>query len=204
MLANPLSKEPIYGNGLRYIQRDPETNEIVFEGDLKGHRCDGLKKDGTRCTRMIKIGHTFCFQHRKNLKVEDSQLEEAGKGLWVRSKTHGDDEIVFRKGDMITRYNGEIITPRVLKARYGQYTAPYGVELNNGNTEDASLVRGLGSLINHKPTREANCELIQPRGRNYVVIKAKKNIRNNKELFLSYGRQYKFDDHISTTKYVKP
>lgn len=205
MLAQFDRKTPVIkGNGFRYTQREPETNEVVFEGDLHTMRCEGINKNGGQCRRSVTIGLKKCFQHRNGLKVADSGLEHAGKGLWVRSKRHGENEIVYRKDDIITRYNGEIISEEEVARRYGVLTAPYAVELRNGNVEDASLFRGLGSLINHKPARETNCILYQGRGRNYIVIKAKKNIRNNTELFLSYGREYRFDDNINTTKYVRP
>jgi hypothetical protein len=37
--------------------------------------------------------------------------------------------VVFRAGEQIIHYYGEIIDKRTLNERYGRYTAPYAVEL---------------------------------------------------------------------------
>ncbi len=71
------------------------------------------------------------------------------------------------------------------------------MELHKKVFEDASVIRGIGALINHFPSK-ANCRLSINRN-NRCVIVASKNIRNGDELYLNYGRQYKLHENVVAT-----
>ena len=68
----------------------------------------------------------------------------------------------------------------------------------SGLAEDASLERGVGSILNHKPKRQANVEFIRGRN-NRVKLLATKPIRNHSELTASYGRNYRFNEDVRTS-----
>ena len=68
-------------------------------------------------------------------------------------------------------------------------TAPYTVQNHHEMFEDGALQRAPAALINHKPRRECNCELITQRT-NLCAVQTIRPIRNGDELFCNYGRQY--------------
>ena len=53
-------------------------------------------------------------------------------------------------------YGGEPVTTADLTARYGAYTAPYGLHSRGPYYEDAACRRGAGSLANHGSAAAAN------------------------------------------------
>jgi SET domain-containing protein len=79
--------------------------------------------------------------------------------------------------------------------RYHRESAPYTAKLYRQNNvqmyEDASLQRGIGSLINHSGVR-ANCRMSIGCD-NKILFVATKIIRNNTEILVSYGRSYRFN-----------
>jgi hypothetical protein len=104
-----------------------------------------------------------------------------------------DDAIVFRKGTSIIEYDGEMLNDEELIERYGQYTAPYAVESKDDSYVDCACERGVGSNANTYPNHN-NARFIVNRAKNQVKIVATKNIRNDTEIFLSYGRSFKMDE----------
>lgn len=175
-----------------------------FQCQLQSQVCEGTTKRGDRCKRKVIIGLPLCWSHllsEKHLRIKDSLIPHAGKGLFVEDKTKANGAIIFKKGDKIVDYVGEIVTMQELDARYGEVnTAPYGVEINKkaNRFEDAACRRGAGSLINQGTESGAtkyNCELsLGGRRKDRVIIKATANIKNGKELYTDYGHQYSFDD----------
>jgi len=175
-------------------------DDIIFNGELESLRCDFVKLDGQRCKRRCVIGLPCCHSHlpiKYHIEIKKSSIDVAGKGLFAKDKSHGDFGIVFKKGDKICPYYGELIDRETLDDRYGNdklgLTAPYAVAVHRNQFEDGALRRGVGSLINHKPRGQANCELSNPNKNNRISIRALKNIRNGDELFLSYGRSYQMN-----------
>ena len=144
------------------------------------------------------MGLPLCYQHAESdykLKVKESTIANAGLGLFAYDKSKGDNEVVFTRGQKLCPYYGQVIDEPTLIKRYGEYTAPYGISLNRKLYEDASTMRGIGSLINHKINSQTNCYFSLSRN-NRINIVASKNIKNHEELFINYGRQYTFDDPV--------
>ena len=125
----------------------------------------------------------------------DSQFD---KGLFAMDTNKEPNEIVFREGQTIVQYEGDILDVNEINRRYGVDTAPYAVDIRNGFI-DSACFRGIGSLINHAPEAQANCRFSFPRGGG-LQIKATKNIRNERELFLNYNKgatgnvRYRFNE----------
>jgi SET domain-containing protein len=57
--------------------------------------------------------------------------------------------------------------------------------------EDAACRRGVGALANHRAHSTANARLSFLRTTGRFRLVAKKPIRNGKEIFVDYGRQYR-------------
>lgn len=170
-----------------------------FDGELKSEQCQH-HINGVQCKKRCLIGLSICWIHllsNYHLRIKKSTIENAGMGLFVMVKnTPIDDErIVFRNGDKICSYNGEVLTLDEHLERYQRESAPYTAQLNRQNNiqmyEDASLQRGIGSLINHS-VRKSNCRMSIGRGNTNSFV-ATKNIKNNQEIFVNYGKAYKFN-----------
>lgn len=173
------------------------TNQ--FHCGLQCDQCAALTRAGSRCKRRVCVGLPYCFMHLPiylNLKILESKLPNAGKGLFAYDPTKHENEVVFRSGDVIADYDGEELTRQALDERYGQYTAPYAVSYVNNRFFDAACKRGIASMANApRSNQSANAKLIN--GRNMVRIKATKPIRNNQEILISYGREYRFTEPTS-------
>jgi hypothetical protein len=192
-------------------------DNAAFSCPLECSQCTALKADGNRCTKRSCIGVPVCWMHllkSNKLRIKDSPHH--GKGLFAQCNTSGANDVVFRPGQEIVRYEGERVTQRVLDQRYGDSTAPYGVACNPENVrrrrgrgrggsrtfEDAACVRGVGSLANHGGAR-ANAELACVNRR--VVLRATADIRNGREVLVDYGDEYLFNEENTqhTTRRMK-
>lgn len=188
-----------------YFHFHVPDEDIYFNGQLQSVHCIQIKKNGQQCKNHCIIGTPYCRAHllyQHFLVIKTSTIPNAGLGVFVKNIHKGNNEVVFKTGDRICAYDGEVITQEVADHRYGNNTAVYGVSLHNHMVEDGALRRGIGSLINHKPSH-ANCRL-SINAHNRCQIIATKNIRNNTELFLSYGRSYKLNEpnvHTATNHF---
>ncbi|RZK26948.1 MAG: hypothetical protein EOO43_01205 [Flavobacterium sp.] len=148
------------------------------------------------------IGSAFCSAHlafNHHLKIKASTIPNAGLGLFAIDPLNSNsNEVLFRKGVTIVKYMGESINEAELKRRYGNHTAPYGVQISQDRYEDGARIR---SLANTKPGYN-NAILSIYRG--HASLKATKKIRNGDEIFVSYGRAYKMNEpdvaYITTTQ----
>jgi SET domain-containing protein len=113
-------------------------------------------------------------------------------GLFVFDTSQWPNEIVFRSGNRICPYFGEIINKAELDQRYGDHTAPYGIELSADRFQDRAAQRGIGTLINHTTRAASNCRFTN--NRQFITITATKPIRNDQELLISYGNDYLFNE----------
>ena len=139
--------------------------------------------------------------------------ESIGRGVFADDPSKPRDAIVFKKDQRVMLYEGEVTDDTEAKHRYGVHTNPYSLqasqEVFNSKTNrhysrrilnapiiDASLLRGVGSLVNHKPHNQANvyfdCAKPTPNNNNKWVYKviAKRDIRNGEELYVDYGGSY--------------
>lgn len=187
-----------------HFQAEDSDEDVEFHHKMVSEQCHAVKDDGSRCKNRVVIGHEFCWihtRHKLNLQIKDSNITHAGKGLFAYGPKN---EIIFHKGDRICKYSGEVIDKDELEKRYGDYTAPYGVELHKGLYEDGSIERGIGSLSNHSHRKsKVNARLSINKNNNAQLI-AVKNIKGGDEILINYGREYKFDEDIhSTTNYKK-
>ena len=190
----------------RYFHFHSNTGAIKYDNELlQSSQCQFIKADKHRCKRRCIIGFELCFSHRikqDNIDIQPSTIPQAGVGLFADNGSDN-NSVVFKKGDIIILYRGQMINKRELKKRYSRYTAPYCIQIDEPNDLndpvyiDAALKRGLGSLINHKPHKNANCEFISDGGSvDYAEIVAIKDIKNGTELFVDYGNEYKMNEPV--------
>lgn len=179
---------------MRYFHFISPTTD--FHSALQTRQCTKIKADGQQCKMRVQIGLPFCWMHRKfhlHLVVKPSTIHGAGDGVFAIDTKKAAGEVVFKAGVRVCYYDGEIISEDTLVARYGDKTAPYGVQTRRDTFEDGAVRRSIGSLFNHKPTRYTNSKLTT-NNQGKALIMTTKNIRNGDEMFINYGRQYKMQE----------
>lgn len=215
-----------YRFAFRYL-RASDNQPHEFTCLLTCDRCTGTSKSGARCSRRVCIGLPLCWQHllsEKHVRVRASTIPAAGKGLFAMltgpqlKRTGRAAPVVFRKGDRILTYTGELIGHRELTRRYDdrsvhppvEYTAPYTFELERvapAAFVDSACQRGAASLVNHtNRARDANATFrAVGRGRQARIdLVALKAIRHGDEIFAHYGPAYLFDDGAQhATRYAR-
>lgn len=178
--------------------------QFFYRNLATGHQWSGIVQ--TRkceyqggCNRDATIGAPLCWQHNKieyHLRIGPSPV--AGKGVFaVRPNNAWPlNKPVIQKGETCCYYYGELIDEDELQERYDGSVGIYVVEVKQQPPmyEDGALLRGLGSMINHQPTAQANCRFGRyfdyDAGQSYTVVKATKNIYDGQELFADYGPEY--------------
>ncbi len=185
-----------------HFQADNDE-DIDFNEKLSSKQCEAVKSNGQQCRNKTVIGQIFCWIHRKhilNLQIKNSSLRNAGKGLFAYGRKN---EIIFKPGQRICMYDGEIIDDEELADRYGEYTAPYAVQLHTRNGqeiyEDAGIERGLGSLANHSKNQSKLNARIGVSRQNRAQLIAIKNIKAGKEIFVDYGDDYIIDKDVCSS-----
>jgi hypothetical protein len=172
-----------------------------FQCNIKCGRCVAINKNGTRCKRRVCMGRKVCHTHRKagvGLEVKNSNIPNAGKGLFAARE--------FKKDSVIGVYAGEVLTLAQHSARHGANKhdhGPYSIQVGN-RVVDAACRRGLMSLANgSKSIARANARFvdnIRPSGG--INVKATKRIRVGQEIIVYYGADYfkSAKYHTHTTK----
>ena len=185
-----------------------DKNKVLFRCQLACVQCTATKVDGGNCTRKSCIGIPLCYMHllrEKKLRIKQSTIPGAGKGLFAMDKHAGANEIIFRIGDKIVVYNGEVVTHAELNRRYGdRFTAPYAVSEGRA-VVDAACTRGVGSIANYATGgKRNNAQFSYNRRTKLFTLVATKNIRNGAEIFVTYGRAYRLHDRASHTTRSRP
>lgn len=180
-----------------------ESEQPQFQCKLKAYRCRSMVK-GRHCKKHTVLSSPYCWVHllyQHHLRLLPSTVEGAGKGVFVIDKKQPVGTVVFKKGATICPYMGELINAQQLQDRYGDGNAPFVLEVSKDAFIDAACERSVGSMINHKPRRQANCEFVANRRDKTARLRATKNITNGQELFVSYGDDYDWDlGHYTTTR----
>jgi hypothetical protein len=191
-----------------YDETDPnQPHRLMIRDYLSKERCRaGATTHAGRCENFCVIGIEYCWYHLLHLfhlRIEKSPI--GGVGLFAALPDDPDPQkIVFRQGDNVMTYKGEVVHTAEMQRRYGPHTAPYAFSpfRHHPNfTLDSAHRRSIGSLINHANGRNDNVELTllhfshpEYDRMTTVGIKALKAVRNGQELFANYGRDYRLDD----------
>jgi hypothetical protein len=120
------------------------NDNTKFQCKVQCERCCVNKPDGSQCKRNSCIGSPYCHTHLllvRHLKIKPSTLPNSGKGLFAMDPKAKEKAIIFRKGDTIIEYEGELINDTTMTARYGKYTAPYAVKCKADCNVDCACKR---------------------------------------------------------------
>jgi hypothetical protein len=187
------------------------NDKTQFKCNIQSEQCVAHSKSGAQCKRNVAIGTPYCYQHletEKHLKIKQSTVPNAGKGLFASDATKPARAVVFKKGSLIVAYGGEYLNEKQLTKRYGEYTAPYAAQLKKNVVQDCACIRDVGALANHSGNKAAvNAKLYgaytsKPQ---QIRLAATRDIKNGDEILLDYGNEYRFDEAEAehSTKYVR-
>ena len=195
-------------------------NGKKFSCELKSMQCEGTTKAGKQCSRSVVMGLNLCWSHlesEKHLKIQESTIPGAGKGMfaWVPAPLR--EEWVFKKGQTVCEYIGETVTNAESTKRYGrESTAPYSVGIPHTRSDiDSSCMRGYGAFTNKGNAYNSNrfpsnvqWKAVAKTRTKPAIVKfiAHRNIAHGEELLVHYGNAYTIDEPGVTysTKYVRP
>lgn len=120
------------------------------------------------------------------LYIENSQLPNAGKGLFTA--------IDIYKHEVIAVFKGEILTEMEAKNRVENGNDRYFINMIDGTILDSMLVECFAKYANDAEAFEnstfTNNGKISLDDENNVCIIATKNIKSQSEIFCSYGKRY--------------
>lgn len=168
-----------------------DKDNLIFSGKIKSGKC---KKRG--CKRICYIPIEYCDEHLPimNLQIRPSQIKNAGNGLYAFNEDYDNSDIIFEGGDEICEYIGEILDENEKNTRYGDMNASYAVDLFDGRFIDSALMRGIGSIANHHPSKfnaVLKTKVVKDNLKCYLF--ATNDIYNNQEILLNYGDEYNFN-----------
>lgn len=201
--------------GKRLVVPDGEALDILFKCPLKSKHCEGLKKNGARCGRNTVRALPYCWQHYQKINkivISKSNVPNGGFGLFACESTVN-GEPVFRKGDLICDYGGDILNGAQLSARYGSggQTAVYAFgDPDSANFIDSACKRYIGAFANDskgsKKRSNANIDstFVKQNDRDrinkmryrplppgkVIGLVATRNIFNGDEIYVNYGADY--------------
>ena len=196
-----------------FFKGDPTKTELKkgkrpqkFTCRLKAVRCKEISPiTHKQCRRRTVIGTGYCWQHLLmfyHLRIEPSTIKKGDKSIGYGLFAAGPPgPVVFRKGEVVVYYGGDKCSEKTMNDRYGEFTAPYGLEVGKKGSEvgyDGACDRGVGNLVNHKPDLKANTRfsVTTVDGEKIPCLRASKSIRANQELFVDYGREYRMNGRL--------
>jgi hypothetical protein len=169
-------------------------------------QCTAHAPDGRQCRRKVCIGSPYCYVHllhQKHLRVKKSTLQNGGNGLFATNPKELANAIIFKKGEPIIGYGGELLDDEELDERNGEdNTAPYAVNTKEDTNRDCACERSAGSSANTSAGHN-NAKFAVNRTRTEAKLVASKNIKNGEEIFLVYGRSFRLNEPNTShsTKY---
>jgi hypothetical protein len=178
-------------------------DKIQFSCRLKSIKCEAKNTNGHQCKKQSVIGTPLCWihlLHQKHLRIKPSRY---GQGLFASDPKKGENAVVFRRGQTIIEYGGDVIDETELIRRYDGFTAPYGVGIGSRNGDniykDGACNRGIGGLANHRSASQRPNAHFGFTRNNVLVLIADEPIKNNREIFINYnkghkGRRYNFNE----------
>ena len=168
--------------------------------------------------RHLRIGSSLILKAKRDRLgnvVRDMHhhivKEPIGRGVFADDPSKPQDAVVFKKDHRVMLYEGEVTDNTEAIRRYGVHTNPYSLQAShsvfNSKTNnhysrrtlsapiiDSSLLRGVGSLVNHKPYNQTNvyfqCDKVPNSNKWLYKIIARRDIKNGEELYVNYGDSY--------------
>ena len=188
--------------------------------------CQAQTRSGRRCKIITCRDSDLCHIHLKSLNkivIAPSRVVQGGLGLfaWTHRNIGVSERVaghppIFKKGDIITSYGGEILSRNDMNRRYDyldpqsnkiiQPTAPYGLYKSKEEVYDGACRRRGGVYANDY--RSSGQQYINAYITTAMNLKATRNIYKGDEILINYHKGY-WKTHgrewlTHSTKYVRP
>lgn len=182
-----------------------QDGTVYWESPLYRAKCNGKLDDGTICGKYTSRIHPYChgctIRHFRVAVSPSLQGPGAGLGLFADDASKHEGDVVFQAGVFIAPYMGEIVSEEVLEERYtgvngeseDEVCCPYAIETSEGETVDATLLRGPAAFCNDSKLKKYNAVLSEVP---ILGIVATKPIHQGEEILVSYGKQYWKSKHF--------
>lgn len=204
-----------------YYDEDNESMDTrEFRCYLESKQCEAQSyKTQQDCRNTVIMGLPYCHAHAKiiyEVVIKDSQYHGRDKKGLFAHNPKADRGIVFRRGDVLFKFEGQMRTRVQMRRRYGdmnQVVPPYGIQLSPDRYIDAACKRSVASMMNHAPLRDANVVLRRSRSTFYnrrtgipafrarfthVDVIATKTIYHGDEILTNYGPGYRVENTHKT------
>lgn len=121
------------------------------------------------------------------LLVKESQIPDAGKGLFLC--------VNKKKGDLIALFRGEVLSYEEAEQRAANKEDGYFIDMSNGTILDSMHVECFAKYANDalgvgKSKFKSNSEIQLSGHTDVVYLIAIRDIKAGEEVFTSYGRKY--------------
>lgn len=174
-------------------------------------QCTAIGSNGRRCKLRTCVSLPYCWIHAKkllNVAVKTSTIPGAGLGLFTTAR--------IPRGAWVAPLLGEEVDEATVTDRYGEYNAPYVLEIDStGTMYDGACMKYVGHNANAmfgnvmRSGRDAGKRRSVERGTNARIalregepwIRAKAAIQPNTEVLVNYGREYLLDPDVSYEYY---
>ena len=163
-------------------------------------RCEGKKKDGRQC-RLYTTTDGLCWMHgqmEEKVRVKPSQITGAGKGLFAsewdhtsrgKTKPKYKDSVVFKTGEKITAYEGDVLDADEFMKRYPQGDAQYSYSVDPDHIIDSRRTTScFGRYANNSlgsRTGHANARITHHRDSKEAYLVATEPIKQDRELLVN-------------------
>lgn len=211
-----------------HVAEDEEPSAVRFQFECapymghpeKSWECPLVIRKCDTCSKRVRISPS-CALHlwtSHNLAIRPSTIPGAGWGLFAHARPFSEggivfeDGIVFKEGNPICKYAGDLLTKEQLDDRYGEFTAPYAAGIGSkSDAIDAACSRSAGAMANHASGELANAYIGQvdkpvnlPDGtvgiKSTLKLFAWRPIKSGDEIFIDYigeeseSKAYSFEE----------
>lgn len=201
----------------KYYDEEYDVEELhEFRCYLESKQCEARSRYDARCRNTVIMGLPYCHAHAKIIyQVHISNSDYVGRdkrGLFAYAPK-AENEIVFRRGDVLFTFKGQVRSGAQMARRYGdldQVIPPYAIKISADRYIDAACERSIASMINHAPVRDSNVVLGKKRrGGAFrtrprqpiqdIEVIANKTIYHGDEILTNYGPGYRVDQSTHRT-----
>lgn len=198
-----------------FLMLDPK-NEVIFSRDLFGAFCPFVEASGKVCNKYTSRLHPYCIKCVSSVysvtvlkstilpptfqsNHRSYGITSTGYGLFAFNPANvygASKNIVFRKGDYIAPYLGEVVGEEYLK-KYVYLdergvscdsVGPFLIKTRNGTIIEGACKRGPATYANH--SRTPNAAFAESPSGDDVYLIAVNPISQREEITVDYGLEY--------------
>jgi len=186
-------KKPKKSGHVWSFQLKDTKGRIKMDKPLFVEQCIGFIPGIGQCGRKIARLQPFCNECYPNyyyVQVRKSTIPGAGFGLFCNEAGVKEGDVVFKEGNFIAPYFGEILTKKQFDKRYeGSVSCVYTM-MEDEVYYDSCLYRGATAYSNDSSISGIEPNAYFDKFEDIIGIVASRDIVQGEELFTTYGDDY--------------